>query len=211
MTSPSSTSYVDTPYGIMTTGGRWYHVTEEALQEYAGNVLDHVSLEQLLTWADRWVDSAQTVALWLLPVLLWWLPLGWALGAWIGIYVTWALGSPALPSLIAVRTLDVLDHVIVQAVYYVLAMTALAFSGQDAAVGVGLLVFVLIRWGIVGWAFGYLLPPLRQRLYPLPVADQILRGLIVRVALKYRLSLPQVNEITEDIIDKWTRHRNDEP
>jgi len=33
------------------------------------------------------------------------------------------------------------------------------------------------------------------------VADQVLRGLIVRVALKYRLSLPQVDDITKDIIE----------
>jgi hypothetical protein len=77
-----------------------------------------------------------------------------------------------------------------------------------AAVGVGLGGFVLLRWGVLEWASGYLIRPLRRALYPLPVADQVLRGLIVRVALKHRLSLPQVDDITEDILENLRSHQD---
>lgn len=194
----------------MTAGGRWYHVTEKDVREYAGEVLDRVSLEQLLDWADHWIGSARTVLLWLFPGLLWALPVGWAVGAGLVLYLAWALGSPALPSLFMVRAVSAVDHVLIQGLYYVLAMSALAAAGMHAAVGMGLFLFVLLRWGVIDWAFGYVIRPLRKRLYPLPVADQILRGLIIRVALKYRLSLPQVSEITEDILENWSSHRDDE-
>lgn len=210
MDSPSSPPYVDTPYGIMTAGGQWYHVTEQDVRKYAGEVLDHVSLEQLLDWADHWMDSARTVFLWFLPGLLWALPIGWAVGGGLGLYILWALASPALPSLMAVKVISWLDHVLVQGLFYVLTMSALAAMGMDAAVGVGLLTFILLRWGVVGWAFGYIIRPLRKALYPLPVADQILRGLIIRVALKYRLSVPQVSEITKDILENWSSHKDDD-
>lgn len=194
----------------MTAGGRWYHVTEEDVRVYAGEVLDHVSLEQLLDWADHWVGSARTVLLWLFPGFLWVLPIGWAVGAGLALYVAWALGSPALPSLLMARVVAAGDHVLVQGLYYVLAMSALAAAELHAAVGTGLFLFILLRWGVIEWAFGYAIRPLRKRLYPLPVADQILRGLIIRVALKYRLSLPQVSEITQDILDNWSSHRDKE-
>jgi hypothetical protein len=42
----------------------------------------------------------------------------------------------------------------------------------------------------------------------LPVADQVLRGLIVRVALKYRLSVPQVDDITKDILENLHGHQD---
>jgi hypothetical protein len=197
----SSPPYVDTPYGLLTEGGRWYHVTEQDVQEYAGAVLDHVPLEQLLRWADTWMDSARTVVVWALPLLFWGLPALWAGGSALVLFVAWALLSPALPSLLAVRVVSGLDHVLAQALYYVATMSAFAAAEMYGALGGGLLGFVLLRWGVVEWAFGYLVRPLHRSLYPLPVADQVLRGLIVRVALKHRLSLPHVDDITKDILD----------
>jgi hypothetical protein len=69
---------------------------------------------------------------------------------------------------------------------------------------------VLFRWGIVDWALRGGLRALRRRLYPLPVTDQILRGLMVRAALKYRVSVPQVDAITEDILENWGARADDE-
>lgn len=208
-----SSSYVDTPYGILTEGGRWYHVTKQDVQNYAGAVLDYVSLEQLLRWADSWVGSAKTVVLWSFPLLLWGLPVGGAVAGALGLFVAWALLSPALPSLFAVRAVTLLDHVFAQALYYVLTMSAFAAAEMHAAVGVGLVGFVLLRWGVLEWAAGYVLRPLQRMLYPLPIADQVLRGLIVRVALKHRLSLPQVDDITEDILENLRSHQdpNEDP
>ena len=207
MQGSSSPPYVDTPYGILTEGGRWYHVTEQDVQDYAGAVLDHVSLEQLLRWADTWVDSARTVALWGLPLLLWGLPLGWAAVSTLVLFLGWALLSPALPSLLAVRAVTLLDHVLAQALYYGVAMSAFAAAEMYGAVGVGLGGFVLFRWGVLEWASGYLIRPLQRMLYPLPVADQVLRGLIVRVALRHRLSVPQVDDITQNIIENLSDHQ----
>lgn len=203
----SSTPYIDTPYGLLTEGGRWYHVTEQDVQEYAGAVLDHVPLGQLLRWADSWIESARTVVAWALPGMLWGLPAEWAGGSAVLLFVAWALLSPALPSLLAVRLVSMLDHVLAQAFYYVTTMSALAAAEMYAALGVGLLGFVLLRWGVLGAAIGYIVRPLRQMLYPLPVADQVLRGLIVRVALKHRLSLPQVDDITRDILNNLHSYR----
>lgn len=205
-----SSSYVDTPYGILTEGGRWYHVTEEDVNDYAGAVLDHVSLEQLLDWADTWIDSVRTVVLWALPLLLWGLPVSWALGGALALFLAWALVSPALPSLLAVRVVSGLAHVLVQALYYVLTMSAFAAAEMYTALGVGLCGFILLRWGLLEWAAGYLLRPVHRTLYPLPVADQVLRGFIVRVALKHRLSVPQVDDITENIINNLHGHKDED-
>lgn len=198
-----SPSYVATPYGLVTPAGRWYHIPEEDVRSYAGNVLDHVSLDRLVQWADAWVDSPRTVALWALPPLLWRLPAGWAAGAAAVLYIGWALASPALPRVGIVRVAAGLSHVLVQGAYYVATLSALAAIEDYAAVGTGLAAFALFRWGIVEWVFRKGLRPLRRRLYPLPVTDQVLRGLIVRAALKYRVSVPHVDAITSDILENW--------
>lgn len=196
-------TYVDTPYGLMTAAGRWYHIPEDDVREYAGAVLDHVSLNRLVQWADAWVDSPRTVTLWLLPALLWGLPVLWATGGAVALYVAWAVVSPAWPSVGGARAASGLSHAVVQGLYYVATLSVFAAVEQYAAVGVGLAAFVLFRWGVVGWVFQRVLRPLRRTLYPLPVTDQVLRGLIVRAALKYRVSVPQVDALTSDIIDNW--------
>jgi hypothetical protein len=188
---------------MVTAEGRWYHIPEAALREYAGAVLDHVTLDDLLRWADVWVDSPRTVTLWALPALLWALPNGWAVVAALGLYVAWSLLSPALPSIGAVRVASGLTNVFVQGGYYVLTLSALAAAGYRSAMWVGLGAFVLFRWGVIDWAGGTVLRSLLRRLYPLPVTDQVLRGLIVRAALRYRVSVPQVDALTADILENW--------
>jgi hypothetical protein len=96
-----------------------------------------------------------------------------------------------------------LGHAVVQGAYYATLLSVFATTGKYAAVGTGLAAFVLFRWGIVGWALKKGLRPLWRRLYPLPVTDQVLRGLIVRAALKYRVSVPQVDALTSDILENW--------
>lgn len=196
-------TYVDTPYGLMTENGRWYHIPEGDAREYAGAVLDHVSLDRLVQWADAWVESPRTVTIWLLPLLLWSLPTAWAAGSALVLYVGWALASPAFPAVGGVRVASWLGHPIGQGLYYVATLSVFAAVEQYAAVGVGLAAFVVFRWGVVGWAAQQGLRPLQRALYPLPVTDQVLRGLIVRAALKYRVSVPQVDALTKEVVENW--------
>lgn len=202
-------SYVSTPYGIVTAAGNWYHIREEDLRAYAENVLDHVSLERILMWADRWVDSPRTVTLWVLPIVLWLLSPTWAAVSGLVLYVVWSLASPALPSISGARFAGVLRPALVQGGYYVVVLSALAAAERFAAVGIGLLAFILFRWGVMAWLARALFRPVWRRLYPLPIADQVLRGLIVRAALKYRVSVPQVDVLTADIIETWVASSED--
>jgi hypothetical protein len=196
-------TFVNTPYGMVTAAGRWYHIPEEQARDYAGEVLDHISLEDLVERADLWIDSPRTVALWLMPLVLWGLSPVWAVATTTGLYLGWALASPAVPSLWGTRAVRLLSSTLAQGGYYTVVLSLFAMADRFAAVGVGLAAFVLFRWGIVDWAVRGGLRALRRRLYPLPVTDQILRGLMVRAALRHRVSVPQVDAITQDILDNW--------
>lgn len=202
MDSDAST-YVNTPYGMVSADGRWYHIPEGAVREYAGPVLDYVSLDTLVGWADAWIASPRTVTLWGLPVLLGVLPPGWAVGAALALYGGWMVLSPALPWIGGVRLVSGLSHVGLQALYYALTLSILAGLGQLAAMGVGLVGFVLLRWNIVDRMGGVVRQWVHPRLYPLPVADQVLRALIVRAALKHRVQVSQVEALTTAILENW--------
>jgi len=202
-------AYVDTPYGIFTAEGIWFHIREEGLRTYAAALLDDVSLEQLLQRAALWMRSPQIITLWVLPVALWFLPPVAAALLVPGLFMTWRVLSPSVVSEVAARVADWLDIAVVQGLFYVFVLSALAAQGRYTALAVGLVGFVLLRWGLIERALQPLVQPLVDALYALPLPDQILRAFIVRMALNRRLSLPQLDAMQQDILDTWN-YRNDQ-
>lgn len=200
--------FVDTPSGIFTASGVWFHTTEEALRNYAAPVLDHVPLDRLIHWAEVWIRSPQIIALWGLPLLLVWMPPGLAALVALLLYLGWTVLSPAVASSTAAWIFDKLDVVVAQGAYYVLVLSYIAALDRYGAVGVGLAGFILLRWGLLKRAVHPLVRRGLRALYALPVSDQVLRAFIIRVALNYELSLPQLDAIEQRMIENW-RSKND--
>ena len=200
---------MDTPYGMFTSNGLWFHVREEDMRTYAAGVLEHVSLETLVTYAGWWVQSPQTLAVWLLPVLLMVMGPVPAFACMLGAYLGWKAFCPALVSWGAMRTVQVLNQPVVQGLFYVAALSYLAAGDQLAAVGTGLVGFVLLRWGLLRWATDPIVQMLWRGLYRLPVADQVLRAVTVRAARHYGASLEQIDRMIGDIIRYWTARADD--
>ena len=201
----AETTFVDTPKGIFTASGVWFRTREDSLYAYAGPVFDHEPLPRLLTQSEVWLRSAQALALWLLPVALFVLTPVQAALAVLVIYVGWESLGPSFVSRSVLRVFRVLDVVLVQALYYVLTLSVLAAQDQFAALGVGLGGFILLRWGLVRMATQPVVKRIWATLYAMPVPDQVLRSFIIRAALKYRVSLPELDRIEQEIIDNLKR------
>jgi hypothetical protein len=123
----------------------------------------------------------------------------------VTIYVGWKGLGPSLVSLGIGRFLDILDKVWLQGVYYVGILSYLAAQEMYVGVLVGLLGFVFLRWGLVGKAAGPIVRVIWATLYELPIADQILRGFILRTAMKYRVSLPQLEKLEKQILEMFSK------
>ena len=201
----SESTFVDTPKGIFTDSGVWFRTREALLQEYAGQVFDREPLNRLLTEAVIWLRSAQTLTLWLLPLfLLVMQPLQSAAVA-LAVFVAWQSLGPSFVSRTLLPVLRVMDLVVLQAIYYVWMMSVAAAQGDYVALAVGLGGFVLLRWGLVRLAARPLVNRLWATLYRMPVADHVLRAIIVRAALKHRIILADFAQIEEDIIKNLKR------
>lgn len=195
--------YVSTPQGLFTASGVWFQATEEALRDYAGPVLEHVSLAELVRRAERWLRSPMTLAAWSLPLLLVALAPAWAALVTLVLFCGWTLLCPSLVSRRAARVAGWLEQPWLQGLFYVLVLSMLAAQGRFWAVGVGLAGFLLLRWGIVR---RFLRAPLRmgaRRLYALPMEDQVLRAFILRAGLRHGVALPQLDRIREQIARRW--------
>lgn len=207
--SSDDLTILDTPYGMFTSNGLWFHVREDEVRRYASDVLNHVPLETLVTYAGRWVQSPQTLAIWLLPVLLVLLGPTPAAACTLGAYLGWKAFCPAVVSWKAMGVMRALNIPVVQGLFYVFALSYLAVNDALGAVTVGLAGFVLLRWGLVRRATDPLVQWMWRGLYRLPVADQVLRAVIVRAARNYGTSLEQIDEMLTDIIRHWTERSED--
>lgn len=199
--------YVDTPAGLFTAAGIWFNTTEQALHAYAGPVLAREPLEGLLRRAEVWLRSPQTLALWALPLFLLQLPPAGAALAALAAYVGWALAGPGLVNRPLASVLRRLDSVLLQALFYVFMMSLLAAREAYPAVWVGLAGFILLRWGLVERLTRPVVTWLGRRLYPLPIADQVLRATIVRAALHHGASLPELDRMTDHMVQIMTRNK----
>jgi len=199
--TPGKNAFVEMPNGLFTASGYWFHTSEQALRKYAPALLEHVSVEQLLRQAERWLRSPQTLAVWMLPVLLVWLSPISALLAAFGLFAVWTLLRPLFVSWRAATFFGVLEHVGLQALYIIGTLSWLGMQGHTAALIVGLVGFVALRWGLVEKGLGYLLNPLLVKLYPLPVPDHVLKSVMVRKSIKLRVSLDDVDRMQRVLLD----------
>lgn len=201
----SSTSFVDTPKGIFTAAGVWFRTTQAELERYAGAVLEHEPIERLIERTEVWLRSAQTLTLWLFPAFLAVIePLPAALAA-LTVFVAWRSLGPSLVTRSFERILSVLDLVWLQGAYYVGLLSYFAAAERYAIVWVGLAGFVLVRWGVVEKVTDLLVRLIWSTLYRMPIADQVLRAFILRAAMKYRVSLPQLDQLERQIVEKFSR------
>jgi hypothetical protein len=198
--------------GIFTERGTWFHIPEDALRSYAGDVLDVVSMETLVEWASVWLRSARILTLWLLPAILWisaaqgWSP---AIGASIALvfHLAWTVAGPSMVSTKLALVLGWMENMLAQALMYVFVLSALAASGAHGETVVGLTGFVALRYGLVDRASSFLTKPIRSALYELPLPDQVFRAFLIRIALNHRLPLPQVDDIASQMLERWGAHK----
>lgn len=194
-------NFVETPHGIFTASGTWFATTCEALETYAGDVLAHESIERLIQQAVVWIRSPESLAVWILPISMLAMPPFPAVLATAASYVAWKTLGPSAVSRSLQRLFAVLDHVWLQGAFYVGVLSYFAAIGEYTEVWIGLFGFILVRWGIVSRIVQPLVQMMQQKLYRLPVPDQVLRGFIVRAAMAYRVSLPELDQMERQIAD----------
>lgn len=175
------------------------------MRDYAGGVLDRQSLGRLLADAEVWLRSPQSLALWVLPALLYLIPPLQAFLAAVVVFVAWQCLGPALVSRTLVAPFRVLDSVMLQAAYYVWTMSTFAIRSEFFALALGLASFVLLRWDLLRLAVQPVVRPIRASLYRMPVPDYVLRALIVRAALHFGVALQGFSEIEERIVQTLNR------
>ena len=200
-------AFVELPHGLFTAEGVWFHTTVADLEDFAGPVLERISLRDLLAQATVWLRSPDTLALWTVLTAL--LLRDGAVAAVAGLvaFSGWAMLSPGLVFRPLIRVLGFLRHPLVVGGAYVAGLSWLGTGGDTWSVAFGLVWFVLVRWAVLERVLSPLIKPVLKKLYGLPPADQILRGVIVRHALAQRVSVGDLEAMEKRMLEIANRHR----
>ncbi len=200
--------YHSTPQGILTESGVWYKTTIQHLNDYAGDLFDQEPLDVYLALADTWIRSPYTISLWLLPFGI----LSYDLFQWsvivLSFFLIWQIIAPALVNRTLSPLLKLLDAVLMQALLYAVTMSILAMSGRYDALAVGLLGFILFRWGILSYLTRPIVTFCWKTMYTLPAPDHILRAFIIRGALRNGITLADFEDIERKVAEQITKKKS---
>ncbi len=187
-----SEQFVDTPRGIFAANGLWFRTTVDLLKEFAGEVLEKESINSLIEKSLVIYQSPKSVGLWsLLAGLLIsppWIAVAISLLAFLG----WSIVRRSIGGDLACKFLRLLDNVGFQALGFTAGLSWLAFWPDMAKVAVGLIGFICYRWNVID---SIMKPLLKKSSAGLGVADQILRSVIVRSAIKHQVSLDFISSM----------------
>lgn len=204
MTESPGLTYVEMPEGIFTSDGIWYHTSIKDLTEFAPGIMGRSGPAALFQKAGDWSRLPVTCALWTLPcLLLFSSPWQAVAGAYL-VFLALSTLSPSVVFYSIIPVVRAMNHPIAQGLFYVLAMSYLASSGQKMEMGVGLAGFIALRWQIISRLSEPLLRILRKPISVLPVHDQILRNVLIRASQKHGESVEELARMEKRIIEIMT-------
>ncbi len=201
-TTDKDTPFIETPNGIFTAAGNWFHTTVDDLEDYAHALLAKRSVASLIHGAEVVLRSPVTLLLWLIPPLLYFA--GWPLTIVICIasFLLLSIGGPLINNLGVGSVLNILDKVPLQALYYIVFLSWFALNDRLELMGFGLLLFILLRWGAFTKAFQPITSYLRKRMFVVPYDDQVLKSVIVRSAMSAGAPLPELDKMERFILNR---------
>ncbi len=197
--SSREVEFADTGRFIVTDHGTVYSSTEVSLEEYAPGLLDRVPLGRVLEESDLWLRLPMNLSLWVLPAGL------LQGGPWIGatgmvsMYVAAAVLTPSGFSVYAVPVARLLDRVTLQALYFILTLSIMAQTGRFPELWTGVAGFVVLRWSLLSRLLEPAVERAARALYRMPVADQVLRSVITKHAIRLGISIPSLKRIEDDV------------
>ena len=195
--------FVELPTGIFTASGIWFHTTEADIREFAGGVLDTISLSRLLDQAIIWTRSPDGVAAAVFLAVLFQAGPVIALIAGVLTHYLWYVFLPVLVSVAATPLMRLLSSVIFQGLLYIVVLSYLGNMGFGLWAVVGLVWFLLLRFGLVARSVQAVASRIGEA--GLPKADAVLKTLIVRHAIAGMITIPATESFEDRIREIWQR------
>jgi hypothetical protein len=193
--------FLETPRGLFTPAGTWFHTTVENLERHYSKVLAETKLDEIVYRSEIWLTSHRSLALLSVPLLLMVMPVGWAIALGIFVFLFWKLLAPALGNHTLARVFEWVGWEPAQVLLYVAALSLFGAWGEYDRLIAGVGWFIAIRWRLLDVVLRPVADLVFTRLYPMPVQDQTLRAVIISEAIRVGVPLdgfPSISKWLDD-------------
>lgn len=188
--------YVETPKGIFTANGHWFHTTRKKIEDYAPGLLKEQPLDTLVKDAETWLKSTDYLSLVLFMAL------AYSTNSYIAGFITlifvpiWFYNKSAFVSYSVTKIFKIIEP---DFVVFLVAVVVLSFKGIEGHY-IGLIIgFIFFFFLKFGW-FRLILEHLEQKKNKFPsLNDRLFKMIILKYALNEGITLGEINNWEHDI------------
>lgn len=197
-TNEEQPTHIDTPAGIFTTSGNWFHTSTKALQKYAPKLFERTTVKDVLKDAETWIRTTDGLTILFFFVLMLTTSIQFATVASLIFLPFWYINKSAFTYPGVTKILKTLDIEPVILAIAVGALSVLGINEQYYDLFIGFLVFFLFKFG---WY-----RKLVDRLYhkwkkkSITLNDRLLRMIIIRYAQAEGENVAEVDKMEKDFL-----------
>jgi hypothetical protein len=184
--------FIETPMGIVTQRGDWFHATSEQIESFAPGLLQKVSLEKLIREAQAWVRSAGSLSLLLLYLLLFLINPWIAAAAALLFHWLWYHFKSGFVVRAAGIILRIINSDIFMFIISFFCLSVLGITGHAIAAILGIVFFLVMKPGLLRRGWDKLHKPDEDQL---SLNDRVLKMIIIRYAVHEKGASAKVEEM----------------
>lgn len=190
--------FVESPAGIFTTAGHWFHITRDQIEHYAPGLINVFSMNVLLKDAEEWVVSSDNVSLVVFLVSSLFINCIFAGIIALVFFPFWHYNKSAFVSYSSTKAIKLVNLEMVLVLLAVLMISLKGIHGAYVQVVLGFLFFFLFKFG---WVRSLFDKWKGDELKGIPLNDRIMRMVIIKYSLHEGIDLKEknVNQWEKDI------------
>lgn len=203
--SRANNLFLETPLGIVTRTGDWFHITSDQIENFVPGLLDKRSLDQLVEEAVAWVRSADSLALTILLVLLLFIHPVLAAVIAITFHFFWYRSKSAFVTIYLGKILKLLNSDGYLLMTSLVIISAVGMNGQYIAAGIGLVFFFLMKLGLLKQLWDKI--DKNNVTKKLSLNDRVFKMILVKYGLYYNIPPTEVQQMEDQFVDLATSRK----
>ncbi|MCH8495379.1 MAG: hypothetical protein LAT57_07070 [Balneolales bacterium] len=199
-----SNQFVETPLGLFTVSGNWFYTTSEQINRFAPGLLRKVEMEDLVSKAEVWVKSTDSISILVLTILIQLLPGHLAALSSVVFLILWHLTKSAF---ITPSSTTIVKWVSFDGFILLLAVASISYLGMQefySDMVYGLLFFIVFRFGWIKKGFDVFYDRFNDGI---TLNDRALKMVIIREALRNDVAIQELRNMEAQILELMQKRK----
>jgi hypothetical protein len=196
---------LESKVATVTSGGHWFNVTRKVVDDFVPGLLKKQDYEKLVLTAVTWIESAESLALILYFVLVFFTPYWFAAGVALGFYFFWFYLKSAFVTITMTPVLKFLNHDALQIGVAAIALSMLGIEGNYAGLLFGIIYFFLFKVGLMRLLLDRI--EVKREREGLQLNDRVLKMVLIRYSIYEDVTPPEVTDMEEYLKESFLKFK----